>query len=929
MLGDQTTPQPHDHSADTRESEINSRSGNVGSHLQIADLRRQIASLADSLADRERQLDSLRLLVSQGDRAMAVITGSTSWRITRPLRDARRMLRRWRASLSGRTAPSPPSSVAAVGAEDGVSLHAQRGATQAETSTLEDPRQVPKDFDPDFYLKLYPDVAASGLDPGSHYLNYGRREGRLHADPSDLDVYLQGVFNIRTDRESILVVSHEASRTGAPILSLNLARELADRYNVVVLLMGDGPLTDAFVDAGAAALVSSGLQASAPLAELVVGRLHGRFNFKFALVNSIESRAVLPALASRFVPAVSLVHEFAAYTRPREAMTTALFWSRDVVFSANVTRQSALQEIPELEGRPVHVLPQGRCLLPPGPWTDEQWEDERERVRRVMRPTGSPDGLVVVIGAGSIQLRKGVELFIECAARVVSSPAGANCRFVWFGSGYEPDRDVAYSAYLADQIQRAGLEKHLVFAGETPAIEIAYKEADLFVLSSRLDPLPNVAIDALVHGLPVLCFDRASGIAEFLKENGFQDRCVARYLDTAHMADQVLALSASASLRHQVGARAQETSSRFFKMKDYVERLEVVAQGAASGARQEKEDAELIVASGLYRADFSVPPYTAPLSVPAAVRMFVRGWASGIRRRKPCPGFHPGIYLDEHGVRSPGSDPTADYIRAGRPEGPWNYPVIVADGKRPDILPENKHIALHLHIFYPDLLPGITARLSRNRLRPDLFVSVPDEAARDLVAAQLQHYQGDIASLEIVPNRGRDIAPLLTGFGGRILAKYDFVGHLHTKKTLDVKDAAMGKAWYEFLLDNLLSNERGPMADTILSAMHSDASLGMVFPDDPYVVDWNANKGFAEPLAARMGVSALPRHFIFPVGTMFWARTSALAPLVGLNLRWNDYPAEPLPYDGTLPHALERLLPFALPLGNLRAATTNVIGVTR
>lgn len=39
---------------------------------------------------------------------------------------------------------------------------------------------VPVDFDAEFYLRTYPDIAAAQLDPVEHYLNYGRQEGRLH-----------------------------------------------------------------------------------------------------------------------------------------------------------------------------------------------------------------------------------------------------------------------------------------------------------------------------------------------------------------------------------------------------------------------------------------------------------------------------------------------------------------------------------------------------------------------------------------------------------------------------------------------------------------------------------------------------------------------------------------------------------------------------
>ena len=62
---------------------------------------------------------------------------------------------------------------------------------------------------------------------------------------------------------------------------------------------------------------------------------------------------------------------------------------------------------------------------------------------------------------------------------------------------------------------------------------------------------------------------------------------------------------------------------------------------------------------------------------------------------------------------------------------------------------------------------------------------------------------------------------------------------------------------------------------------------------------------------------------------MFWARTCALSPLIDVNLQWDDYPPEPVPYDGTLLHAIERLFPLTLRPETHRAAVTNVTGVTR
>ena len=150
------------------------------------------------------------------------------------------------------------------------------------------------------------------------------------------------------------------------------------------------------------------------------------------------------------------------------------------------------------------------------------------------------------------------------------------------------------------------------------------------------------------------------------------------YLDSADMAEKILALADSQVLREQVGDRCREASIAYFSMKEYVARLEVLAQGVCDRTQQEKADTQVILDSGLFRRDFSCPPYQQSQSIEDEVRFYVRAWASGINRRKPFPGFHPGIYLEQHGVAIQGADPFADYLRAGRPEGPWNYPVIVA-----------------------------------------------------------------------------------------------------------------------------------------------------------------------------------------------------------------------------------------------------------
>lgn len=49
---------------------------------------------------------------------------------------------------------------------------------------------------------------------------------------------------------------------------------------------------------------------------------------------------------------------------------------------------------------------------------------------------------------------------------------------------------------------------------------------------------------------------------------------------------------------------------------------------------------------------------------------------------------------------------------------------------------------------------------------------------------------------------------------------------------------------------------------------------------------------------------------IAPFGSVFWFRPKALEPLFAHGWQHSDFPPEPLPQDGTISHAIERVYPF-------------------
>ena len=192
----------------------------------------------------------------------------------------------------------------------------------------------------------------------------------------------------------------------------------------------------------------------------------------------------------------------------------------------------------------------------------------------------------------------------------------------------------------------------------------------------------------------------------------------------------------------------------------------------------------------------------------------------------------------------------------------------------------------------------------------------------------MESYDRGKVRVIVVPNRGRDIGAFLTGLGPEVLDEYDLLGHLHSKRSLFLDDRLIGERWRKFIWKNLMGQQQ-PMMDIVLAEMAKDPQLGLVFPDDPHLSDWDYNLGIAQHLAKRIGMQdPLPPFFNFPVGTMFWARSAALAPLFKLGITWDNYPKEPAPIDGTILHALERMLPIVVEHSGYRYATTHVPGVT-
>lgn len=782
-----------------------------------------------------------------------------------------------------------------------------------------------RDFDKEFYLTAYPDV--QGLDPYTHYIQYGQKEGRLSHCPTLFT--REDLQRLNFSKETVLIVSHQASRTGAPILTLNIARELKKKYNTICLLLTGGNLLPFFIKECDIVLQTFPQSNNPNVVSAVLNKLFNTTTIKFAIVNSIGSKAVLPALAYHFIPSLLLVHEFASINNPNSPIRDALLWSGPPVYSAQIVFENNTAQCPEILENPMPILPQGKCLIPRETENNLQENSSLlDHINKTLRPKPYPENTVIIIGAGTVQLRKGVDLFLSCASKVVASKPKNSFRFVWIGKGYEPEKNHEYSVFLQDYILKTNINDYICFIDETEDINAYFKLADIMLLSSRLDPLPNVAIDAMVESLPVICFDKTTGIADFLKDNDLGKSCVVPYLDTDFAARNIEFLINNPDERKKIGNKIQQLGNDKFNISRYVEKLDQLAITRVKSIQTERAECKIIEKHHGISLDYYSTPNRSSFSYSKTVRFFVRSWKTGLYLRKPFPGFHPGVYSEFNNLKPWEVNPLSHFLESGSPTGPW-LPELIRPSDMPDSESKILSAALHIHVYFIDLLPDIISRLKPCRLQLDLLVSISKLEDKKQTESILKEYTGGDVEIRVVPNRGRDIGPLLSEFNQLILDRYKIIGHVHTKKSIDLTDSSLGKRWFAFLLENLLGQDFS-MGSTILHKISHDKNLGLVFPDDPNICGWTKNKKFAEELAPQLGIDDLPRIFFdFPVGTMFWAKTEALKPLLSKGFSWNNYPEEPLPYDGTILHAIERLIPSIVETNGFRKALTYTPGVTR
>lgn len=800
-------------------------------------------------------------------------------------------------------------------------------------------------FDPSFYSQNY--MPLEGAKPFTYYTLHGRGAGHI---PKRLDVTAAESAAKMRDliagvRNPVLLVGNDAQRAGAPLLLLGLAARLRELgWSPIFLLRRAGPLFARFTANGPTLIAADGWHLAA------MGTSIPRWTP--ILANTGWGGQLVSELGVS-ARSLILVHEMPAYLTEHGLL--------DVLERAHTVVASMPSTTAQLD--PVLRFVAHVQTIVPGVHPPAGSRRGARRVRRQLSEQFGP-GCTVYISAGFADHRKGFDLFLE-AARSIGA-ADPTAVFIWLGElsawaaglaatavaegmrlllpGFDPapaDWYQAADVYLLTSRQDPG--PTTVVDAACVGVPFVGLETDIGlraldeVVTRTGQFVPDV--EALAGRAREVARTETATSRRARGAFGRAYRSFDQYVDEViEVLGEVRGGSMRLSRAQRLFARAQLATAgrlesprlrqlllRGFALPWRVRRRARRAARSVPSPRRERL-ASVAVAQGSEVSEAEA------LQVDAAA---VEGLRAGDRAWLARPDLltHVGTKGDLHLVRQPGVPPwdllrdvegAGEHIQRVQQYSAATPPRWVANASRPPrprtavsakLPPRDavwfapseavrlpRPVGVFVHAYYLDIAELLARRLELVQHPTTVYVSTDTEQkARQLGTI----FPG--ATVRVFPNRGSDVYPKLFGFAPEH-THHDVVLHLHTKRSAHSSDLV---DWLPFLLDCLLPSSGG--VNAILAAFAGVPQLGMVspshFPSLGAATNWGPNRAIAEVLTWGRGWPRIPDNgqLIFPAGSMFWARSSALVPLQELEIPLAAFADSSAP-DGTVAHAVERLL---------------------
>ena len=371
-------------------------------------------------------------------------------------------------------------------------------------------------------------------------------------------------------KDRVIFVSHEATRTGAPKIILNILREFHQKCEIhcETILHNGGHLAGDFANYSSVDCLNIPRKPSEDLKKKIrriVQREKGNLPI-LAVCNSMESRFIAHELATHNIPLISLVHELPS-SYSEEDYDQILKDSTQIIFPVHAVQKATNEKISLPSGKSV-VLPQG--LLNP---EFGKSIDRESAVVKIRQELGLPEDSFIVLGCGTLDLRKGIDHYAAIARRTIEVVRERTVHFVWVGDG--PRWTHSPYHYVQLDLDKSAAAQHVHFIGERADVEPYFVGADAFLMSSRVDPFPCVIHEAMATGLPVITFADSGGAPEAVADGaGF----VVPYADYDQVVNIIRLLGTQPEIAEGIRERSKARVESEYQFSDYGDKIIEMAE---------------------------------------------------------------------------------------------------------------------------------------------------------------------------------------------------------------------------------------------------------------------------------------------------------------------------------------------------------------
>jgi glycosyltransferase involved in cell wall biosynthesis len=379
-------------------------------------------------------------------------------------------------------------------------------------------------------------------------------------------------------RMKVLFLGHNATRTGAPLLLLELMRWLSARHTITpsLLLWQGGPLEEDYGKVAVTKVICASRWT----------RTAARFGIAAPILNQLRQDACLtdcgviyantaacakliPHLAGKGKPIIHHIHELEG-AATRLGMIEALrrnVDATDLYIAASEAVGHFLRTTIAVPPERIRVIHEFAINLP----CQSTALANRVKIRSQLHLHEKD---VLVMMSGTPEARKGTDIFIQLAAMVQRTRGGDRLRCLWLGGS---PKQLSADQKLAAQ---TGVGSICSFHASVTRPQDWLTAADIFSLTSREEPFSVVMLEAAMNAIPILCFAKAGGGPELVENDaGF----VIDDSDLPAMAAACIDLAKDKFLRLRMGEIAQRKVIENYLIDRQAARIEQEILNLATG----------------------------------------------------------------------------------------------------------------------------------------------------------------------------------------------------------------------------------------------------------------------------------------------------------------------------------------------------------